>query len=100
TRRRAPMRVDPWGPAGPASPASPAGPADDDRTRTRGPVRLDPWGTACPGPRDGFSEVPPGGREGTTMARPAALQPGGPAATRTGNGRPRGRVLALVGGLL
>ena len=109
TRRRAPMRVDPWGPAGPAGPAGPtspagpasaAGPVDDDRTRTRGPVRLDPWGTAGPGPRDGFPEFQPGGREGTTMARPAALQPGGPAATRTGNGRPRGRVLALVGGLL
>jgi len=109
TRRRAPMRVDPWGPAGPAGPAGPtspagpasaAGPADDDRTRTRGPVRLDPWGTAGPGPRDGFPEFQPGGREGTTMARPAALQPGGPAATRTGSGRPRGRVLALVGGLL
>jgi serine/threonine protein kinase len=106
TRRRAPMRVDPWGPAGPAGLAGPTGPAglaspaDDDRTRTRGPVRLDPWGTAGPGPGEGFPEFQPGGREGTTMARPAALEPGGLAATRTGNGRPRGRVLALVGGLL
>jgi serine/threonine protein kinase len=91
TRRRAPMRVDPWGPAGPA---------DDDRTRTRGPVRLDPWGTAGPGAGAGFPEFQPGGREGTTTARPAALQPGGHAATRTGSGRPRGRMLALAGGLL
>jgi hypothetical protein len=94
TRRRAPMRVEPWGPAGPA------GPVDDDRTRTRGPVRLDPWGTAGPGTGAGFPEFQPGGREGTTMARPAALQPGGHAAAGTGSGRPRGRVLALAGGLV
>ena len=88
TRARAPMRVDPWGQAGPA---------DDDRTRTRGPVRLDPRGGAGPGTE--FPEFQPGGREGTTMARPAALRPDGRAAARTG-ARPRGRVLALAGGLL
>jgi serine/threonine protein kinase len=97
TRRRAPMRVDPWGPPGPTGPAAPV---DDDRTRTRGPVRLDPWGTAGPGTGTEFPEFQPGGREGTTMARPAALQPGGHAAARTGRGRPSGRVLALGGGLL
>jgi serine/threonine protein kinase len=100
THRRAPMRVDPWGPPGPAGPTGPAAPGDDDRTRTRGPVRLDPWGTAGPGTGTGFPEFQPGGREGTTMARPTALQPGGHAAARTGNGRPSGRVLALGGGLL
>ncbi len=88
TRTRAPMRVEPWGQAAPA---------DDDRTRTRGPVRLDPWGVAGPGPE--FPEFQPGGREGTTMARPAALRPDGRAAAGTG-ARPRGRVLALAGGLL
>ncbi|MGH3292744.1 MAG: protein kinase domain-containing protein [Trebonia sp.] len=109
TRMRAPMRVDPWGPAGPVGPTSAASPVDDDRTRTRGPVRLNPWGTADPGTGgaggaggtgNGFPEFQPGGREGTTMARPAALQPGGHAAARTGSGRPSGRVLALGGGLL
>lgn len=100
TRRRAPMRVDPWGPAGQAGPAVPPVPADDDRTRTRGPVRLDPWGTAGPGPGTGFPEFQSGGRGGTTMARPAALHPGGHAATRTGSARPSGRVLAVGGGLL
>ncbi len=98
TRRRAPMRVDPWGPADPM---------DDDRTRTRGPVRLDPRGVApqatgipapgTPGPM--FPEFQPGGREATTTARPAAFPPGGRAAG-TGRGRPSGRVLALGGGVL
>jgi serine/threonine protein kinase len=100
TRRRAPMRVDPWGPADAAGPTGPAALADDDRTRTRGPVRLDPWGTAGAGPGTEFPAFQPGGREGTTMARPAALQPGDHAAARTGSGRPSGRVLAIGGGLL
>ena len=89
TRMRAPMRVEPWGQAGPV---------DDDRTRTRGPVRLDPRGGASPELE--FPEFQPGGREGTTMARPATLQPGGRAATGVGGVRPRGRVLAVAGGLL
>jgi serine/threonine protein kinase len=97
TRRRAPMRVDPWGPADPM---------DDDRTRTRGPVRLDPRGVApqaagipAPGtPGPVFPEFQPGGREATTTARPAAFPPGG--AAGTGRGRPSGRVLALGGGVL
>jgi hypothetical protein len=91
------MRGDP---GVPPAPTGPAAPVDDDRTRTRGPVRLDPWGTAGPGTGTEFPEFQPGGREGTTMARPAALQPGGHAAARTGRGRPSGRVLALGGGLL
>ena len=98
TRRRAPMRVDPWGPADPM---------DDDRTRTRGPVRLDPRGVApqasgipAPGtPAPVFPEFQPGGREATTTARPAAFPPGSRAAG-TGRGRPSGRVLALGGGVL
>jgi hypothetical protein len=92
TRRRAPMRVEPWGPAGQV---------EEDPTRTRGPVRLDPWGAAGPGPgAAGFPEFQPGGREGTTMARPPALQPGSHAAPRTRGARPSGRVLALAGGAL
>jgi tRNA A-37 threonylcarbamoyl transferase component Bud32 len=90
TRRRAPMRVDPWGQAGQA------GQVDDDRTRTRGPVRLDPWGAAGPGPD--FPEFQLGGRESTTMARPAPPHPGNHAAA--GKARPSGRVLALGGGVL
>jgi len=89
TRARAPMRVEPWGQAGPV---------DDDRTRTRGPVRLDPWGG--PGQGTEFPEFQPGGREGTTMARPAALRPDGRAAAGAGGARPSSRVLALAGGVL
>jgi len=91
TRRRAPVRLDPRGPAGQA---------DNDPTRTRGPVRLDPWGTAGPGADSGFPQFQPGGREGTTIARPAALKPGSHAAARTPGARPSGRVLALAGGAL
>ena len=91
TRTRAPMRLDPRGPAARA---------DDDPTRTRGPVRLDPWGTAGPGAEPGFPQFQPGGREGTTTARPAALKPGSHAAARTPGARPSGRVLALAGGVL
>ena len=57
-------------------------------------------GGGRPGTGPGFPEFQPGGREGTTMARPAALQPGGHAAARAAGGRPSGRVLALGGGLL
>ena len=92
TRWRAPMRLDPRGQGGQV---------DDDPTRTRGPVRLDPWGRAGPGAEAaGFPEFEPGGREGTTTARPAAVRPGSHAATRTAGARPSGRVLALAGGVL
>ncbi len=92
TRTRAPMRLDPWGQAGQV---------EDDPTRTRGPVRLDPWGAAGPGAgAAGFPEFEPGGREGTTTARPAALRPGSHAAGRTEGSRPSGRVLVLAGGVL
>ncbi|MGH3262671.1 MAG: protein kinase domain-containing protein, partial [Trebonia sp.] len=88
THRRAPMRVEPWGPAGQANQV------DDDRTHTRGPVRLNPWGASAQG--TDFPEFQPGGRENTTMARPAAAEPTGRAGT--GRARPSGRVLALGGG--
>jgi tRNA A-37 threonylcarbamoyl transferase component Bud32 len=91
TRRRAPMRLDPRGQAGPG---------EEDPTRTRGPVRLDPWGAAGPRAGTGFPEFQPGGREETTMARPAPLQPGSHAAARAAGARPSGRVLALGGGML
>jgi tRNA A-37 threonylcarbamoyl transferase component Bud32 len=87
TRRRAPMRLDPWGQAGQA---------EDDPTRNRGPVRLDPRGPA--GPVTDFPEFQPGGREATTLARPAPLKPGSHAVKA--GGRPSGRVLALAGGVL
>ena len=110
TRRRVPMRVDPWGPPGPpGQPGQPGqaqaqaqagqpGLMDDDRTRTRGPVRLDPRGPA--GTPAGFPEFQPGGREGTTMARPSVPQPGGHRSAGTGTARHRGRVLAVAGGAL
>ena len=91
TRARAPLRVEPWGPAGPV---------EEDRTRTRGPVRLDPWEAAGPGPGAGFPEFQPGGREGTTMARAAALRPGSHAAPPAAGARPSGRVLAVTGAVL
>lgn len=92
------MRIDPWGQAGPQGPAGPAGQIDDDRTRTRGPIRLDPWG--APGPGQAFPDFQPGGRENTTMARPATPQPGHRAVAGKGSARPSGRVLALGGGVL
>jgi hypothetical protein len=59
TRRRGPVRVEPWGPAGGREddptrargpvrldPRGQAGRLDDDPTRIRGPVRLDPSGQA------------------------------------------------------
>jgi len=91
TRRRAPMRLDP---------RAQAGQVEEDPTRTRGPVRLDPWGAADLRAGTGFPEFQPGGREGTTMARPVPLQPGSHAAARAAGARPSGRVLALGGGVL
>jgi serine/threonine protein kinase len=96
TRRRAPMRLDPWGQAGPPGPP---GQREDDPTRTRGPVRLDPWAAAGSGTGAGFPEFQPGGREATTMARPSAPRTGGHAAGTAG-ARPSGRVIALAGGVL
>jgi tRNA A-37 threonylcarbamoyl transferase component Bud32 len=87
TRSRAPLRLDPRGQAGQA---------EEDPTRTRGPVRLDPWGAAGAGAGEEFPQFEPGGREGTTMSRPAAL----PAAAGTERARPSGRVLAVAGGVL
>ena len=55
TRRRAPMRLDPWGQAGQV---------EDDPTRTRGPVRLDPWGRPGPGAGTGFPEFQRRGARG------------------------------------
>jgi len=112
TRRRAPMRVDPWGPG------------DNDSTRARGPVRLDPRGapgpgTGAPAPDAGagFPDFFPGGREAFPAAGTA--EPSDPAvtgrgvagrgATRKGasgkgatgkGGWPSGRVLVLSGGVL
>jgi tRNA A-37 threonylcarbamoyl transferase component Bud32 len=91
TRRRAPMRMDPRGPANPA---------DDDRTRRRAPVRLDPRGAAGPGTAAGFPEFQPGGREATTAARPGALQPGSHASAGRTGARPGTRMLALGGAVL
>ena len=85
TRSRAPLRLDPRGQAGQA---------EEDPTRTRGPVRLDPWGAAGAGAGEPFPQFEPGGREGTTMSRPAAL----PAAAGTERARPSGRVLAVAAG--
>jgi hypothetical protein len=92
------MRVDPRGSVGPAGPAGQAGQVDDDRTRTRRPIRLDPWGAPAPGQE--FPDFQPGGRENTTMARPAAPQPGDRAASWRGSARPSGRVLALGAGVV
>jgi tRNA A-37 threonylcarbamoyl transferase component Bud32 len=92
TRRRGPVRVEPWGPAGGR---------DESPTRTRGPVRLDsgPGGQAAgAGPR--FQEPAPGERDATTMARPAALRPGDRGGHRHGaeGARPDRRTLAMAGG--
>ncbi|MGH3247168.1 MAG: protein kinase domain-containing protein [Trebonia sp.] len=90
THRRVPMRVDPRGPAGQF---------EEDPTRTRGPVRLDPWGAAAaPAAGPGFPEFQLGAREGTTMARPAAVRHGAHAATGAEGARPSARVLAFAGG--
>ena len=106
TRRRAPVRLDPWGQAGEAAQI------EDDPTRTRGPARLAPREVAVPGAGAEFPEFQPGGREGTTMARPSALQPdgqaggqaggetAGEAAARAGRARPGGRVLGIAAGVL
>jgi serine/threonine protein kinase len=77
--------------------ARPAG-REDDPTRARSPLRVEPWVAAAPAAGAGFPEFQPGGREGTTTARPATPQPGSPA--RPAGARPAGRVLALVGGVL
>jgi tRNA A-37 threonylcarbamoyl transferase component Bud32 len=90
TRSRAPLRLDPRGQAGQA---------EEDPTRTRGPVRLDPWGPAGTGAGEEFPQFEPGGREGTTMSRPAALPrrrdrtgaPERPRPGRRGRGTGRGR---------
>jgi tRNA A-37 threonylcarbamoyl transferase component Bud32 len=87
TRSRAPLRLDPRGQAAQA---------EEDPTRTRGPVRLDPWGAAGAGAVEEFPQFQPGGREGTTMSRPAAL----PAAAGAERARPSGRVLAVAAGVL
>ena len=78
TRRRGPVRVEPWG-----------------------PVRLDsaPGGqAAAAGPR--FQEPAPGERDATTMARPTALRPGDRGGHRHGaeGARPDRRILAMAGG--
>ena len=112
TRRRGPVRVEPWGPAGGRAddPTRTRGPVrldprgqaewlDDDPTRTRGPVRLDSSGrgqAAGAGPR--FLEPLPGERGGTTMARPAGPRPGESAGHRHGAGDARNdrRLLAIA----
>jgi serine/threonine protein kinase len=93
TRRRAPMRLDPRGPAG--QPVQ-AAQVEVDPTRTREPVRLDPR-AAAPGGGAGVPEFEPGGREGTTTARPGALQPGRHAETGATGAGPSRRVLAFGG---
>ncbi len=92
TRRRGPVRVEPWGPAGGRYEAPPG---------TRGPVRLDsgPGGQAAgAGPR--FQEPAPGERDATTLARPSMLRPGERGGHRRGaeGARPDRRTLAIVGG--
>jgi tRNA A-37 threonylcarbamoyl transferase component Bud32 len=92
TRRRGPVRVEPWGQAGRP---------DDDPTRIRGPVRLDPLGggpAVGAGPR--FREPLPGERDATTLARPATLDPGERDGQRRGAGAGRAdrRTLAIAGG--
>ena len=114
TRRRGPVRVEPWVPAGgrdeaptrtrgPArlDPWGPAGRPDDDPTRTRGPVRLDPRaGDAADGAGPRFAEPMPGERDATTLARPSALRPGERGGHRRGaaGARPDRRTLAMAGG--